>query len=289
MAWEGPEAERFHAMYQSQMRPQILAAAACLSQASTELRAQAADQRRASSNENAIRWIGGSPFIPGGGLTDDIGELLEDIWNFGRRIFDGILDVDTILHASHYLLRHLQKSFTVAPTGIKPFFVDKVDDLIGVGKLFGQYGSRVLGALGAGVSLWTLPGDIRELGQDISDMERANTSSEWYEAIEQFGYSYSDVLLSAGSIFLGVSAFGGPAAPVVAAIGVGLLAGGGIIKGSAFLYDHLRDPIADGLKQTYDFLSDRAQDVSRWIAEETREIRAEFVEASNEVNREIVE
>ena len=54
MDWQGPEADRFRASFESQMRPQLDAAAAFLRQAASELRAQAAAQTIVSQTPEGI-------------------------------------------------------------------------------------------------------------------------------------------------------------------------------------------------------------------------------------------
>ena len=54
MDWQGPEAERFQATFESQMRPQLNAAAAFLRQAAAELRAQATAQFKVSQAPDVV-------------------------------------------------------------------------------------------------------------------------------------------------------------------------------------------------------------------------------------------
>lgn len=290
MAWEGAEAERFHATYQSQMHPQLMAAAAFLRQASSELRAHAADQIRASRNEDAASWICGIARLPQGGLGvpgfDGIGDRLKDIGEFGK----GILDLDTFVSSTHYMTQH----YTRLPGlgGWTPYMVDKVDDLAGLDKIVGKHGARILGPVGIGISLWSLTKDVPELFDDFGDLDDAITRGDrgdTLEALEQIGYSYSDVAMGVGGIILGASAFAGPAAPVVAAIGAGVLAGGALIQVGAFAFDHLRDPVAEGLKGLQNFAQERVSEIKDVLSEELRPIAEELAEAGSEIGREVRE
>jgi len=55
MDWQGPEADRFHAMFESQVRPQLAAAAAFLRQAASELRIQASAQTKISQTSSELQ------------------------------------------------------------------------------------------------------------------------------------------------------------------------------------------------------------------------------------------
>ena len=65
MNWQGPEADRFRASFESQIRPQLDAAAAFLRETASELRAQAAAQTRVSQTPEGIA----------SSLSDDLEQL----------------------------------------------------------------------------------------------------------------------------------------------------------------------------------------------------------------------
>ena len=292
MDWQGPEADRFCSLYESQMRPQLDSAAAFLRQAAAELRAQASDQIRASASQDVVTWICGTAFLPGRGLppsnTADAAARLRETWAFAKES----LEFDTLVGAGHYLVRHLQRLIGSRAPGLPfaPYVVDKVDDLAGIGKLLGKHGSKVLGVVGIGISAWSLPGDIRDLQDDADDLSKALTEGDWSAAAESFEqvlYSYSDVPMDVGGILLGLGALTGN--PYLAAAGAGLYASGVIVKVGAVAFDKLRDPIANGLQELHGFAEDRLADTVQWIGEETREIREEAGEALGEVGREVRE
>ena len=170
MAWEGAEADRFHAMYQSQMHPQLMAAAVFSREASSELRAQAASQTRVSQDAHSAEWVCGPPLLPVAG-TDEadsagIADTLNDIWNF----FKLIPILDTIVGFMDYMIRHYRGLANVLK--ITPYVVDKVDDLMGISKFVGDFTSKILGTVGIGISLWTLTKDgdlhrwLRQVGHN---------------------------------------------------------------------------------------------------------------------------
>ena len=300
MDWHGPEAERFQAVYQSQMRPQLDAAAAFLRQAAAELRTQAAAQVAASEDQSAVGWICGTPLLPGGGLPvprfDDAGNLLGDIWEFGKDVLGGVLDIDTLVGVGYYLARHLGGLPGLRPgigSGIGsfvPYVVDRLDDIPSIGKVLGKYGSKALGVVGIGISLWSIPGDVRETFADGRDLSEALTAGDWgaaAESLEQFVYSFSDIPIDMGGVLFGAGLLTGN--PYLAAAGTGLLVAGGAMKLGAFAFDHLRDPIAEGLKNTYDFVQDAGQEAGQWLSEETRGIRREMGEGVSEIGREAAE
>ena len=131
MDWHGPEAERFQATFESQMRPQLNAAAACLRQAAAELRVQATAQFKvsqaldgsalATTIMGAIQLTGISPLGP---------ENAEDqsrLW----------LDSTNLL---------LDKFFPapIGPFGVMPpslASITTIMDLIGMGSDFVGFGS----------------------------------------------------------------------------------------------------------------------------------------------------
>ena len=55
LAWQGPDADRFLATFDSRTRPQLHAAAACLREAASTLRAQAAAQHKTSEGSDVAR------------------------------------------------------------------------------------------------------------------------------------------------------------------------------------------------------------------------------------------
>lgn len=296
MDWHGPEADRFYSLYESQMRPQLDSAAAFLRQAAAELRAQAADQIRASGSQDVIAWVCGTAFLPGRGLplsnTEDAAARLRETWAFVKNIFG----IDGLVTVGHYLWRHLDKLFRRSGPGLPliPYLVDEVDDLAGIGKALGKHGSKVLPVVGAVVSAWSIPGDIRELQDDLGDLDKDLTEGDWSaaaESLEQVLYSYSDVPMDLGGVLLGLAAFApGPyLKAALAAVGTGLYVSGGIVKVGAVAFDKLRDPIANGLKEIHEFAEDKVADAAQWISEETRGIREEASEARGEVGREVRE
>ena len=261
MAWEGAEADRFRALYQSQMHPQLMAAAAFSRQASSELRAQAANQIRASRNERTVSWVSGTPLLPVGGL--DVPD------------FSGIGDQLKIL------LDSVSDFFDIHT------FAGLLDP-----KLVSKAGKNIFGPIGGVISAWALITDVPELFDDVGDFGDAiarRDLGDVLEAIEQFGYSYSDIAIDFGGILLGVSPLFGPAAPVVASIGMGLLVGGWGIKAAAFAFDHLRGPVAEGLKDIYDFTRGLGTDIVNEllsfeeVGEAGREISREFSEGIREI------
>ena len=293
MAWEGAEADRFNAMYQSQMHPQLIAAAAFLRQASSELRAQATDQIGASRNEDPVSWILGTPFPlpcgPGVPGSDGIGDRLKDMWNFGK----DVLNVDTLITFSHYMFRHYKNYPKPLPGGgWLPYVVNKTDDLAGLVKHTGKHGSKLLGPVGIGISLWTLKSDVPEFFDDAGDLGDAiarGDQGEILESFEQLGYSYSSVLMGVGGVMLGASPLAGPAAPLVAGIGVGLFAGGVLIKAGTIAFDHLRGPVAEGLKEMHGFAQEALSEMKKMASEEFQPVIEELAEARSEIGREFRE
>ena len=231
MNWEGPEAERFHVLYQSHMRPQLDAAAAFLRQASTELRVQAADQLRVSANQRVI--VDPTCSLPGPWLLDDlagrIGGALEGLFNDSRRV----LDVAG-------LLRHLDADWGVD-------VAKRVANFLKSGS--GVPLANMMTVFGGATAIAFMPLELYEFSKDIVAVDWQDQDS-----LERMMYSGSDVLMGVGSAAAGIAIMLGMAAPPAAAVIVGI---GFAIKAGTFIIDNW-DTISGYMQSAYDFTAKAA-------------------------------
>ena len=240
MDWQGPEADRFHATFESQMRPQLGAAAAFLRQAAAELRAQATAQTKASQTpevvgsalaasieliasevfsdinefvsevqfeswlEGTIQWMDKlfpTPTGPFGGLPDDLPSI---------RTIAGLVGMgsDFVGFGSLAYLRHMNK----LPEFGKRLPKFGLERIIG-----GPAGSAVGGAMagfGVGMGIFNLPDNVNELGNAWDKMHESRYIQP--EAMGDFLDAGADYILSGAAIAggfytpvgLGLSAFG---------------------------------------------------------------------------------
>ena len=229
MDWQGPEADRFRASFESQIRPQLDTAAAFLRETAAELRVQAAAQARASGSVggifSGIESVGLPIFVPDGswpfsGLLKDIYEVTKNPIGLPSlfRHLDADWGFDVAKRFSNTLIPgsgiHLAKTLT---------------------KFFGV------------VAIPFLAVDVYEFSRDILAVDWQDQDS-----LEQLLYSGSDVLMGVGTVAAGLAVMLGMAAPPLAAIVVGV---GLAIKTGTFIIDNW-DSISNGIESAYDFTVD---------------------------------
>lgn len=292
MAWDGPEAARFRSQYSSEIRPQLEAMSGCLRQAATHLRVQAAEQLQASDATNLVGHTGedGIPSAVGSSAAAMALGVLAGIPGL-------VFHADTIAGVGTFLASYAREFLTRPGYRLQDYLLryEKVPRKVlgstkGIFDALPKPVSKGLGVAGIVISAVQLPGDAveayddwREIGNAIERGDRAAIE----EAIEQFGYSSSDVLLDAGGITLGVGLMTGN--PVVAGIGAGVLIAGGTVKLASFAYDHLREPVGQWISEVSDALGTHLAGVSDAVHDSVRNLSAELAEGQREIGAEIRE
>ena len=288
LSWQGPEAHRFRASYRSSMGPQLVDAASALRDAASSLRSQAAQQQATSSSQSgvgptgpslaALLGVGGLGFagLGFGGLgfaglvSGGLGNggvagapyAVESWAEVARKLFEYEMAV-----LDWFEIGDLGWVARDEPAGLL-FHADKLEKF-GMERIAGSSASKALssaskalGWLGAGYALATAPGDIGELSDDIGDFDWNDQDS-----IEQFFYSGTDLMISAGAI-LSVT----PLAPA----GLVLMSTGWTMKaGTRWLpervdwgVDNVVWPVWDSIgRPTWDFASRNVQDGVSWCAD----------------------
>lgn len=298
--WHGDHAEHFRQQYHTRISPGLVSASSFLDSLCTDLKAQAEQQRNASNGSTLIygppQVVCGTPFIDS--LWDAIVEELSDLYEFSSsvlvdttrtlwRFADRTLDIENALNLGHYLVRHIRALRNIPFGRFVPYAVNQVDDL-GLARVLGSTAGKIFVGAGGVIGAISLPGDIAETidrGNELAEAFQSGDGARINEAIEQFAYSYSDIPIDVGAMVLTASLFSGPAAPVVAAVGVGLMTGGIVIKAGAFVFDHFREPVAEAISAVYDF----TKDVGGAAVDFTKDVGGAAIDFAKDVGEEAVD
>ena len=278
MDWHGPEADRFRASFESNMRPRLDAAAAFLRQAASELRAQAAAQTLVSQTPEGIASA----------LADDIHQSAQDFVAAAlsiEHLVDGLLDVGGLVEDQRdsWLLSAISLfvTSTTQPIGGRSIDLPSLStivttlgmatDFIGFGDLaylrylgkmpeFGKplmpFGvERLLGSgagnvvTGAGVFLGALnlPGHLIEVH------ETSDALTGWPNVQPEDAADFVDAL--ADSVLDSSGMAGGFTTPVglgLGALGYGMKAGAQLDQPIIWACDNIIYPGWTGLKSAID-------------------------------------
>ena len=260
LTWQGPDAHRFRAAYRSSMGPQLVHAAAALRDAASSVRSQAAHQRTTSTGANGVGGLfgsaaGGLAGLVGLGGVAGIAHGAKTLGELQKRLFEYQLTKLNFIEMADFVKQAGGDSASLL------LHSDKLDDF-GLGRLTGTSTPTALGVIGAGYALATAPWDIIDLSEDVVEFDWSDQDS-----IEQFFYSGTDLMVSAGSI-LGVT----PAAPA----GLVLMSTGYVMKGGTAVLppvvnwgvDNVVWPAWDKAgRPAWDFVSNNAQDGMSWAGD----------------------
>lgn len=310
MDWEGPEAARFTGAYRSRLRPQLDAVAAYLRAASGELRAQADQQTRVSSANEALMPafvlmvpLGGGGANVAGGKTGDQplasqgvggadGSRLATIAALTALIHGKVSTFDT--HASAYQYSDRLRRAWQSADGVRDLAtlakLTDLDEAVTVTGKLPAWLNRGLGIAGLPISAWALKGHIGDTAAGVDALWGAisqGDTAQMSEALEQLGYSTANVWMDMGGIVLTVGSLTGN--PVVTAAGTVIFVTGAGLWVASAAFDHLRDPVGQKLKETYEFAKARVEQVTEAIAEAAVDIHEELAEARTEIDREVRE
>ena len=239
LSWQGPDAHRFRAAYRSSMGPQLVDAASALRDAASSLRSQAAQQRTTSAGQSGVRPTGAS-----------LAALL-GVGSLGAGAGAGLLHTAKSWFEFHKTLFEFNSKsldlFEIGDFARVAVGAQKVDKPFGAARLFGKSASKSLGVIGAVYSGLTFWGELGEMADDIGDFDWNDQDS-----IEQFFYSGTDLMISAGSV-LGAT----PLAPA----GLVLMSTGYVMKaGTAILPYWVNRAVDDKIWPLWDILGRRAWD-----------------------------
>lgn len=291
MEWDGPEAAGFKSHYSSYIRPQLDAMSGCLRQAAAHLRTQAADQLQASDAARSARddaWDR-SPLEAGSMISSMALGVLAGLPTV-------IYNADTLAGVSTFLAKYAKEIY--GRPGLRfPDILryEKIPKTVlqSTKSLFDKLPKTVskgLGVAGIAISAYHLPGDAVEAYGDlqaIGDAIEQGDSAAVQEAIEQFGYSSSDVLLDLGGVGFGIGLMTGN--PVVVGIGAGLLIAGGTVKLASFAYDHLREPVGQLISDISDVLQNSVAVVGDGVRDAVEGVASEVFEGRREIGGELRE
>lgn len=276
MDWEGPEAERFHAAFVSQMRPQIDAAAAFLRQAASELRAQADAQTKASATPTVahnlaahvdravqaaqqVASLSSGPIALLGTLqldTNEVAEWLRALFPLVGPVgipinplplldFVGVVSTATDLAgiADLALLRYLHNAVP-GITGRLPSF--GLERWLG-GSLGSIVGTTAAG-VGAGLGVLSLPGHFDEFGQAWEKI--ADSSHLQPEDAADLVDAGADIILDTSAM---VGGFFTPPGLALSALGYGMKLGAQLDTPIIWAVDNIVYP---GWLETKEFIGD---------------------------------
>ena len=248
MDWQGPEADHFHAMFESQIRPQLGAAAACLRQAASELRTQAAAQTKISQNPTelgtqpqqefaAVAEALAAAAVSLGGFTG--GQINTDEDSRWGGMANAIIDLirPPMPGIRPVPLRELTGLLGVAGTAAGfagfsdlaymryakntvPALGPRLPEF-GVTRWIGSRAGTALGVAGAGLGLVNLPGHVDEFG-DVWERIQESSHLQPEDAADLLDATADTILDSAAIIGFG------PLLPVslgMTAFGYGMKAG----------------------------------------------------------------